>query len=72
MVTGANPIPHMVPELLTGRPMQSEVPLQRQTSNNDESQDIAPPAPETTNQTTPSNPIDRLAKPSISPNSALH
>ena len=30
MVTGANPTPHMVPEFLTGRPMQSCEPLQRQ------------------------------------------
>ena len=29
MVTGANPTPHMVPEFLTGRPMQSREPLQR-------------------------------------------
>ena len=33
IVTGANPIPHTVPEFLTGRPMQSREPLQRQNSN---------------------------------------
>ena len=37
MVTEANPTPHMVPEFLTGRPMQSREPLKRQNLNNDES-----------------------------------
>ena len=36
------PTPHMVPEFLTGRPMQSREPLQSQNSNNDESQDTVP------------------------------
>ena len=45
MVTEANLTPHMVPEFLTGRPMQSRDPLQRQNSNNDESQDTTPPGP---------------------------
>ena len=62
MVTGANPTPHLVPEFLTGRPMQSREPLQRQDSYNDESQDTVPPVPETTHQTTPSDPINHLAE----------
>ena len=32
MVTGANPTPHMVPEFLTGRPMQPREPPQRYNS----------------------------------------
>ena len=62
MVTGANPTPHMVPEFLTGRPMQSREPLQRHTSTNPESQDTIPQVPETTAPTTPSDPINRLAE----------
>ena len=42
LVTGANPTPHMVPEFLTGRPMQTREPLQRQNSNNHESQETIP------------------------------
>ena len=61
MVTGANPTRHMVPEFLTGRPMQSDGTLQRHHSSNDVSQDNVPPILETTNQTTPSVPINRLA-----------
>ena len=61
MVTGAKPTPHTVPEFLTGRPMQSREPLQRQDSVNDESQDTVPPVLETTNHTTPPDPINRLA-----------
>ena len=61
-MTGANPTPHKVPEIRTGRPMQPREPLQRQDSNNDESQDTVPPVLETTNQTTPSDPIKRLAE----------
>ena len=73
MVTGANPTPQMVPEFLTGRPMQSGDPLQRQNSNNNESQVTIPQVPETTGPTTPSDPINRLAEvlveqPSISTN----
>ena len=60
MVTGANPNPRMVPEFLTGRPMQSCEPLQRQNSNNDESQDQAPTVQETTSPTTPTDPINCL------------
>ena len=48
MVTGVNPIPHMVPEFITGRPMQS--------------QDTVPQVLETTTPTTPSDPINRLAE----------
>ena len=62
MVTGANPTPHIVPEFLTGRPMQSREPLQHQNSNNNESQDLGPQVPETTKLTTPSDPINRLAE----------
>ena len=62
MVTGANPTPHMVPEFLTGCPMQSRDPLQRQNSTNDESQVTFPQVPETTGPTTPSDPINRLAE----------
>ena len=62
MVTGANPTLHMVPEFLTGRPMQSGDPLQRQNSNNNESQVTIPQVPETTGPTTPSDPINRLAE----------
>ena len=42
MVTRANPTPHTVPEFLTGHPMQSREPLQRQNSNNDEPQNTTP------------------------------
>ena len=62
MVTGANPTTHMVPEFLTGRPMQFREPLQRQNSNNDESQDTIPQVLETTAPTTSSDPINRLAE----------
>ena len=62
MVTGANPTPHMVPEFLTGRPMQPCEPLQRQNSNNHESQDTIPQVPETTTPNTSSDPINRLAE----------
>ena len=54
LVTGANPTPHMVPEFLTGRPMQSCEPLQRQNSNNNEPQDTIPQVPETTTPNTSS------------------
>ena len=37
MVTGSNPTPHMVPEFLNGRCMNSREPLQRQDSINNES-----------------------------------
>ena len=62
MVIGANPTPHMVPEFLTGRLMQSFEPLQRQNSNNNESQDTTPQVPETTAPNTSSDPINRLAE----------
>ena len=61
MVTGDNPTPHTVPEFLTGRPMQSREPLQRQDSNNDEHQDTTPQVPEATTPTTSSDPLHRLA-----------
>ena len=62
MVTGAKLTPHVVPEFLTGRPMHSRAPLQRQNSINDESQDTVPQVPETTTPTLPSDPINRLAE----------
>ena len=62
MVTGDNPTPHMVPEFLTGRPMQSRDPLHTQHSNKDEPQDIGPQVPEITAPTTSSDPINRLAE----------
>ena len=62
MVTGAKLTPHVVHEFLTGRPMHSRAPLQRQNSNNDESQDTVPQVPETTTPTIPSDPINRLAE----------
>ena len=62
MVTGANPTPHMVTEFLTGRPMQSCEPLQRQNSNNNESQVTIPQVPETTTPNTSSDPINSLAE----------
>ena len=62
MVTGANPTPHMVPEFLTGRPMQSRDPLQGHNSPDHESQETIPQVPETTTPTTPSDPINRLAE----------
>ena len=48
--------------LLTGRPMQSREPLQRQNSNNDGSQDQVPTVQENTSPTTPTDPINRLAE----------
>ena len=60
MVTGANSNPRMVPEFLTGRPMQPREPLQHQNSANEESQDPEPSVNETTNTTTPTDPINRL------------
>ena len=62
MVTGANHTQHMVPEFLTGRPMQSREPLQRQNSTNHESQKTIPQVPETTAPTTSSDPINCLAE----------
>ena len=62
MVTGAKLTPHMVLQFLTGRPMQPRDPLQRQNSNNDESQDTFPQVPETTTPNTPSDPNNRLAE----------
>ena len=62
MVTGANSNPRMVPEFLTGRPMQPREPLQHQNSTNEESQDPEPSDHETTKTTTPTDPINRLAE----------
>ena len=62
MVTGANPTPHMIPEILIGRPMQSREPLQRHNLTDQESQETIPQVPETTAPTIPSDPINRLAE----------
>ena len=62
MVTGTKPTPHMVPEFLTGRPMQSREPPQHQNSNIDEPQDTTPQVPEATTPTTSSDPLHRLAE----------
>ena len=62
MVTGANLTPHMVPEFLTGRPMQCRETLQRQTSNADEPLDHTPQFQEPASQTTPLDPTNRLAE----------
>ena len=62
MVTGAKLTPPMVPEFLTGRPMQPRTPLQRQHSNLHESPDQGPHVQETPSQNTPSDPINRLAE----------
>ena len=51
----------MVPEFLTGRPMQSREPLRRQNSNANEPLDHSPQVQEPASQTTPSDPINRLA-----------
>ena len=52
----------MVPEFLTGRPMQSRQPLQRHNLTDHEPQETIPQVPETTAPTTPSDPINRLAE----------
>ena len=62
MVTRANLTPHMVPEFLTGQPMQSRESLQRQNFHVAESRDHILQAQEPTGQTTPSDPINRLAE----------
>ena len=62
MVTGANPTPHMVPEFLTGRPMQPRERLQRHNSTDHESQETIPQVPETPAPTIPSDPINCLAE----------
>ena len=56
------PYPHMVIVFLTGRPMQSREPLERQASTNDQSQNTVPTVIETTKQTTLSDPINHLAE----------
>ena len=68
MVTGANPTPHMLPEFLTGRPIPSGDPLQRQNSNNDDSQVTIPQVSKATTPTTSSDPITRLGEVLVSMN----
>ena len=60
--TGAGSNPCMVPEFLPGRPMYSREPLQRQNSILDKFPDSGPQVQEPTNQTTPSDPINRLVE----------
>ena len=69
MVTGANLTPKMVPEFLTGRPMQSQNKIPHQQSVNDDTHDTTIPAqlpPIPTNDRDvpfepPIDPINRLA-----------
>ena len=62
MVRRANLTPHMVPEFLTGRPMQYREPLQRQNSKTEEPLEHSPQVQEPASQTIPSDPINRLAE----------
>ena len=52
----------MIPEFLTGRPMQSQEPVQHHNPNDDESQDTIPQVPETTTPNTSPDPINGLAE----------
>ena len=68
MVTGAKLTPHIVPEFLTGRPMQSRKNIPQQNDDNDDTLDTTLPAqqPIRTNTTEaitepPVDPINRLA-----------
>ena len=67
MVTGANLTPHMVPEFLTGRPMQSRNNIPQQNDDNDALLDTTLPAQQMPMRTTeaitepPVDPINRLA-----------
>ena len=66
MVTGANLTPKMVPDFLTGRPMQSRNKTPRQQCINDDTLDTTLPAQQipphgNTNSEPPIDPINRLA-----------
>ena len=61
MVTGANPIPRMVPEFLTGRPSQSREDPQSQDHINHASQDNSHPVQVTTGPNATLDPRTRLA-----------
>ena len=61
MVTGANHTPHMVPEFLTGRPMQSQEPLQNIEDTQREYQDPTQQVPAIAPLNTTTDPINRLA-----------
>ena len=67
MVTGANLTPNMVPEFLTGRPMQSRNNIPQQNDDNDALLDTTLPAQQMPMRTTeaitepPVDPINRLA-----------
>ena len=65
MVTGANLTPHLIPEFLTGRPMQSRNTIPLQNSSTDDMQETTLPAQQNpiqiNNQETSHDPINRLA-----------
>ena len=61
MVTGANPTPRMVPEFLTGRPMQSQEPMQNPESTHSEYLASIQPLPGTSQSNTTTDPINILA-----------
>ena len=69
MVTGANVTPPLVPEILTGRPMQYRNKNPHQQCINDDTPDSTPPAQQipahtntqNVNSKTPVDPINRLA-----------
>ena len=61
MVTGDNHNPHTVPEFLTGRPMQSQEPLQHPEDTPSEFQDPNQQVPGIALPDTTTDPINRLA-----------
>ena len=61
MVTGANYTPHTVPEFLTGRPMQSQEPLQNPEDTHGEPLDPTQQVPGDALPNTTTDPINRLA-----------
>ena len=69
MLTGAKLTPHMVPEFLTGRPMQSRNHIPQQNADNNDILDTTLPAQQTPTRNTtteaipepPVDPINRLA-----------
>ena len=68
MVTGANLTPHLVPEFLTGRPMQSRNTIPLQNPSTDDTQETTLPAQQNpipiTNQETPHEPpVDPINRP---------
>ena len=61
MVTGAKHTPHTVPEFLTGRPMQSQEPLQNPEDTHGEPLDPTQQVPGDATPNTTTDPINRLA-----------